>query len=305
MKNLKNIWIDTDPGLDDTLAIIWAVRQETKINWKILGISTVKGNISFQQTNINALAILEHLNRADIPVYAGASKALIQQSHDAEFVHGNKLGPFDPKPTTSLQTLKAPEALAQTLQNLDGKMTIVTLGPLTNIALFLTLYPELTHKIENIVIMGGGSYGNVTHYAEFNIYIDPEAAWIVFNSGVSITMSGLDISDEYAFATQKELNFYSDLIQDSWTKPVFEFLVSRGFEKTNLYDPTAMVAAAYPELFETYDSPVTVQLTGDARGMTLLPTKGTFDQALPKNITTKVLKSCQRDLFHQRLFEGL
>ena len=302
---MKNIWIDTDPGLDDTLAIMWAVRQEAKINWKILGISTVKGNISFKQTNINALAILEHLDRADIPVYAGASKALIQQSHDAEFVHGNKLGPFDPKPTTSLQRLKAPEALAQTLQNLDGKITLVTLGPLTNIAIFLTLYPELTHKIENIVIMGGGSYGNVTHYAEFNMYIDPEAAWMVFNSEIPITMSGLDVSDQYAYVTQKELSSYSDLIQDPWTKPIFEFLVSRGFEKTNLYDPTAMVAAACPELFETYNSPVTVQLTGDARGMTLLPTKGTFDQALPKNITTKVIKSCQRDLFHQRLFEGL
>jgi len=305
---MKNIWIDTDPGLDDAIALIWAIQQEKILNWKIKGISTVKGNLGLDQINGNIVALLKHLGRTDIPLYSGASSALIQKPISASYIHGTALGPFDIAPIPHLSEKKAPEALANCLASLDGKIELITLGPLTNIAIFLRLYPELKEKIKHIYMMGGGTYGNVSHYAEFNIYVDPEAAKIVFDSGILITMSGLDISDECTYIMGSELEEFFTPHLNKWIKPILEFLkdiYKVENPKISLYDPTAMVSAAYPELFTTYNSPVTVELQGEARGMTLIPTKDTFEVSLPQNITTKVLKSCDRKQFLQILFQGL
>ncbi|MGL4677717.1 MAG: nucleoside hydrolase [Brevinema sp.] len=306
----KNIWIDTDPGLDDTLALIWATQKEKEINWKILGISTINGNLGLAQVNGNLSAVLTHLDRRDIPLYSGCSQALLQGEYNASYVHGNALGPIDVAPMEHLNTIKAPEALAQCLSTLEGQLTLITLGPLTNIAIFLRLYPEYRTKIEQIVIMGGGSYGNVTYYSEFNIYIDPEAAKIVFESGIPIIKSGLDISDHYSYIYASELKQYLALSSNEWTPRILEYLLNKFYQgnpqaKMPLYDPTAMVAAAHPELFESFDSPVSVELQGATRGMTLIPTRSTFDHPFPNNITTKVLKSCPREQFLETLFSGL
>lgn len=303
-----NVWIDTDPGLDDALALIWAIQQEQNIGWKIQGISTVKGNLSLAQINGNAKALLKHLKRTDIPLYSGAESALLQKTMDASYVHGTALGPFDIAPIPHLKGKKVPEALADCLHSLEGKLKIITLGPLTNIAIFLRLYPELKEKIEHIYIMGGGTYGNVSHYAEFNIYVDPEAAKIVFDSGIPITMSSLNVSDEYAHIHIDELEEKLNLSSNEWTKPLLLFIkdfYKNGKTKISLYDPTVMISAAYPDIFETYDSPVTVELQGETRGMTLIPTRATFESPLPEYITTKVLKSCNRERFLQLLFKGL
>ncbi len=307
----KNIWIDTDPGLDDTLAIIWAVQQEEKIGWKIHGISTVNGNLHLEQVNGNALAILKHLGATNIPIHSGAYKALIQKPFNAAYVHGQELGPFSVSPVDRIEGKNAIEGLADCLRLLPNgeKLQLVTLGPLTNIGMFLCLYPELANKIEHIVIMGGGTHGNVTYYAEFNIYIDPEAAKIVFDYGIPITMSTLDITDNYAYIYPSEFDKYLSLSKNEWTAKILDYMLNAEYrddaDSIPLYDPTAMVAAAYPDLFETYSSPVTVEVQGEARGMTLIPTKPTFDHALPENISTKILKSCNRDEFLTRLFEGL
>ncbi len=306
----KNIWIDTDPGLDDALALIWVIQQEEVINWKIQGISTVTGNLGLSQVNGNLKAIVEHLNRTDIPLYSGAPKALLQSEHNASYVHGTALGPFEVEPIEKLSTIKAPEALAKYLDSTDEKLTIITLGPLTNIAIFITMYPEYLSKVERIVMMGGGSYGNVTHYSEFNIYIDPEAAKIVCDSGVPITMSGLDISDQYSYIKPSEFEKYFSLSSNTWTPLIVEYFLNKFYKnnqqaKISLYDPTAMVAAAYPALFSSFDSPITVELQGMARGMTLIPRKGTFESPFPDNITTKFLSSCDREEFLTRLFSGL
>lgn len=305
---MKNIWIDTDPGLDDALALIWAVQQEKALNWKIQGISTVNGNLALPQVNGNAYALLEHLKRQDIPLYEGVSKALIEPELHAAQVHGKALGPFNPSPIEKLSEKKGPVALAHCLSQLDGMITLVTIGPLTNIAIFLCLYPELKIKIEHIFIMGGGTYGNVTHYAEFNISVDPEAAKIVFDSAIPITMSGLDISESYTYLSSREMDKYLSLAKNSWTKPIIEFFAREYTESTfqiPLYDPTAMVAAAYPEIFTYYSSPVTVDLGGTARGMTLIPTRPAFEVPLPKHITTQVIESCDREIFLEILFKGL
>ena len=306
---IKNIWIDTDPGIDDALALIWAIQQEELLQWKIQGISTVKGNLSLAQINGNTLALLEHLNRTDIPLYAGAAQGLVQNVRDASYVHGTALGPFDIAPLEHLSDKRAPEALAETLRALKDPLTLVTLGPLTNIAIFLRLYPELMHKIDHIYMMGGGTYGNVSHYAEFNIYVDPEAAKMVFDAGIPITMSGLDISDEYAYIYVEEFPQYLELAKNPWTRALMEFYLTfhKNFEerKMALYDPTVMVAAAYPEFFEKYSSPVSVELQGQARGMTLIPRRPTFEAPFPAHISTQVLEKCSREEFLQKLFKGL
>ncbi|MGL5955664.1 MAG: nucleoside hydrolase [Brevinema sp.] len=306
----KNIWIDTDPGLDDTLALIWAIQNEKKLNWNILGISTINGNLGLSQVNGNLSAIITHLNRTDIPLYSGASRALLQEEYNASYVHGTALGPIEVLPIDQLNSIKAPEALAQCLLTLEGTLTLITLGPLTNIAIFLRLYPEYASKIDQIVMMGGGSYGNVTYYSEFNIYIDPEAAKIVFDYGIPIIKSGLDISDYSSYIHAYELKQYLALSSNKWTPLILEYLLNKFYQgdpqtKMPLYDPTAMVAAAYPELFETFESPVSVELQGVTRGMTLIPTRSTFDHPFPNNITTKVLKSCPREHFLETLFSGL
>lgn len=308
----KNVWIDTDPGLDDTLAIIWAVQQEQVLNWKIKGISTITGNLPLSQVNGNAFAILNHLGRTDIPIYSGVSKPLLQPERNASYVHGTALGPFDVAPIENMGGKKSIEGLADCLKSLpdDELLTLVTLGPLTNIAFFIRLYPELTKKIEHIVIMGGGdNNGNVTHYAEFNIYVDPEAAKIVFDCGIPITMSGLDISDTHAYIYPSEFEKYLPLAKNPWTAKILDYMANAAYrddaDLLPLYDPTAMLAAAYPDLFIGYQSPVTVELLGLARGMTLIPKKPTFEHPIPENATTKVLVSCDRQVFLTKLFEGL
>ncbi len=303
---MKNIWIDTDPGLDDTIAIIWAIHNEKRLDWKIRGISTVKGNIEFAQTNTNALAIVEHMNRSDIPVYAGAARPLLQKDKvDAEIHHGKKLANMDPQTTLSLQKTKAPTAMAEFLES-GEHLTLVTLGPLTNIAIFLCLYPEYIPQIDQIVIMGGGTFGNITHFAEFNIYVDPEAAEIVFNSGVPIVMSGLDVTFDSCYFTMSELNNFLDTHSncDPWLTNIRDFYATRYNNKVNMYDPTAMIAAAFPEKFEKFSSPVRVQLVEPSRGMTLIPKRGSIEAPLSSDYSTQILVSTDRDWFVNELFSA-
>ncbi len=302
---MKNIWIDTDPGLDDTIAIIWALHNEKRLDWKIRGISTVKGNIEFNQTNINALAIVEHMNRTDIPVYSGAARPLLQKEVDATIHHGKKLGNIDPKPTISLQKTKSPMAMAEFLQS-GEHLSLVTLGPLTNIAIFLRLYPEYISQIDQIVIMGGGTHGNITHFAEFNIYVDPEAAEMVFTSGIPIVMSGLDVTFDSCYFTMTELNDFlnSNSNCDPWLADIRDFYSKFNTENINMYDPTAMIAMAFPDKFDKFSSPVRVQLSEPARGMTLIPVQGSIDAPLSGDYTTQVLTSTDRKWFVEELFSA-
>jgi len=189
--------IDTDPGTDDAVAILVALANFD--NKEILGITTVAGNVPVEVGTKNALRILEFTGRAQIPVYEGCSKPMSRELVTAEWVHGTDgLNNLD-IPTTTLkkQQLSAVDFITKELEESTEKITIGVLGPMTNIGTVIKNNPSIVEKIQKIVFMGGSALrGNTTPVAEFNTYVDPEAAKIVLNSGIEIYMLGLDVTNK-------------------------------------------------------------------------------------------------------------
>ena len=186
--------IDTDPGVDDALALLFAMRSS---ELKIEGITSVAGNVPLELTLPNALRMVEIAGRADIPVAAGAKSPLIRRLVTASYAHGeNGLGgAVFPEPKIKPVAEPAAEFVRQIVRKYPRGVTLLTLGPLTNIATVLNSDPQLAGMVRSLVMMGGSlSGGNITPAAEFNIYVDPEAARIVFQSGIPITMVGLDVT---------------------------------------------------------------------------------------------------------------
>ena len=198
--------IDTDPGTDDAVAILIALAHFS--DEELLALTTVAGNVKVDVGTRNALRILEHANRNNIPVYRGESTPLNRDLLTAEWVHGTDglNGVGFPEPSKSEETLGAVDYITQLLEDSEEKITICVLGPMTNIGKVLSQNPELSEKIEQIIFMGGGAgFGNHTPVAEFNILVDPEAAKIVLNSGAKLVMMGLDVTHQ-AISTKERLN---------------------------------------------------------------------------------------------------
>ncbi len=192
MKRIPVI-MDCDPGHDDAIGIILACASD-KLDVK--GITTVGGNQTIEKTTNNALRVLRFIDK-DIPVAKGANMPIRRELEIAPSVHGDSGldGPVLPEPIKEPLDISAVELMAQILEESHEKVTLVPTGPLTNIAIFLLAYPHLKAKIERISLMGGAAIGgNWTAAAEFNILVDPEAADIVFKSGIPITMAGLDVT---------------------------------------------------------------------------------------------------------------
>ena len=175
--------IDTDPGTDDAVAILIALANFN--DDQFLAITTVAGNVTVDVGTINALRLLEHTNRNNIPVYKGESKPLYRELTTAEWVHGSDgLNGVDfPNPSKNEESSDAVSYITNLLMNSDEKITICVLGPMTNIGKVLSRNPKLSSNIEQVIFMGGGAgFGNTTPVAEFN-FVDPEAVNIVLNSG--------------------------------------------------------------------------------------------------------------------------
>jgi purine nucleosidase len=194
----RNIIIDTDPGQDDAVAILLALASP---ELSVLGITAVAGNVPLALTEKNARKICELAGRPDVKVFAGADRPLTRTLVTAEHVHGKTGldGPDLPEPVMPLQSQHAVDFIIETLMAQPaGSVTLCPLGPLTNIALAMQREPAITPRIAEIVLMGGGCFegGNITPNAEFNIYVDPEAAAIVFGSGVKLTMIPLDCTHQ-------------------------------------------------------------------------------------------------------------
>jgi pyrimidine-specific ribonucleoside hydrolase len=188
--------IDTDPGIDDALAILLAV-VSPEVELKLL--TTVHGNVELAQTTENALRVLHLAGRADVPVAAGARSALVHpQAERAGHVHGTRgLGDVELPPSPAvLDPRPAVVALADLLLSSAEPVTVATIGPMTNLALLLAVYPEAAGRIGRLVAMGGSATrgGNVTAAAEFNVWADPEAAQAVFSSALPTVMVGLDVT---------------------------------------------------------------------------------------------------------------
>jgi inosine-uridine nucleoside N-ribohydrolase len=193
---VTDVILDCDPGHDDAIALLLALASPEV---KLLGVTTVAGNQTLEQTTANAIRVLDHVGRTDIPVAAGACRPLVRElCVTAEIDDESGLdGPALPPPSRRPEGAHAIDWIAQTLAAHPRRPTLVATGPLTNVALFLARYPQLAGGLERIVLMGGAfGVGNVTPAAEFNIWVDPEAARRVFQSGLDLTMIGLDVTHQ-------------------------------------------------------------------------------------------------------------
>lgn len=193
----RKIIIDTDPGQDDAVAILLALASPDEI--EVLGITAVAGNVPLDLTQKNARIVCELAGRPDLPVYAGCDRPMGRDLVTAEHVHGKTGldGPDLPDPAMPLQDGHAVDFIIDTLRaHASGTVTLCPLGPLTNIATALQRAPDIAEKVQQIVLMGGGYFqgGNITPAAEFNIYVDPQAADIVFKSGIAIVVMPLDVT---------------------------------------------------------------------------------------------------------------
>ncbi|WP_108652949.1 pyrimidine-specific ribonucleoside hydrolase RihA [Dongshaea marina] len=275
----RPIIIDCDPGHDDAINLILAFASP---ELSTLAVTTSAGNQTQPKTLNNALRILTLLKRTDIPVASGASKPLLRDLIIADSVHGESGldGPILPEPGFDPEPLHAVELMAQKICNSREPVTLVPTGPLTNIALLLATYPELQTNIERIVLMGGAgaALGNWTPAAEFNIYVDPEAAKAVFESGIPITMCGLDVTHraqihEHEISMIREIgNPVARIVADLLDYfCIYHKDPKWGFDGAPLHDPCTIAWLLAPEIFTTQECWVGVETTGElTRGMTVV-----------------------------------
>lgn len=267
----KNLILDVDTGVDDAFAILFAARH-SEIN--LLGITCVDGNTNLENVIANTLKTLDAAGAGDIPVSRGATRPLIDEPQYAEFVHGSD-GLLDmgiPPSTRKLDPRPAVELLRDLIAGADGPVTLVPLAPLTNIALFLRAFPETAAKLERIVLMGGSaSAGNATATAEFNIWHDPEAAAIVFSSGVPITMYGLDVFTRLALTHDQGTDLKSrDHPCSQFSGELIQRFVAQMTHEITLGDYGAVATAIAPHLVTTELFRVVVDTTfGPNRGHTV------------------------------------
>ena len=205
MTQPQSLIIDTDPGQDDAVAILLALASP-EIN--LLGITTVAGNVPLALTQVNARKICDLAGRTDMQVFAGLDRPLVRPLVTAEHVHGRTGldGPVLPDPETPLQEQHAVDYIIDTLRREPaGSVTLAPIGPLSNIAMAMQRAPDIISRIRQIILMGGAYFevGNITPAAEFNIYVDPHAAQIVFASGVPVTMMPLDVTHKALTRTDR------------------------------------------------------------------------------------------------------
>lgn len=199
---VQKVIIDTDPGVDDAFAIFLALRSP---ELKVLAVTAVAGNVPLNVTLPNALRLVEIAGHSDFPVAAGASSPLVRKLVTAAYAHGDNGLAGVEFPAARLEPAHEPAAniIGRLVRENPGEVSIVGIGPLTNIALALRQDPEIIPMVRNIVLMGGSlSGGNVTPAAEFNFYVDPEAAAVVFDSGIPVRMVGLDVTRKVQLTDQ-------------------------------------------------------------------------------------------------------
>ena len=272
------IIIDCDPGHDDAIAIVLALASP---ELEVKAITSSAGNQTPDKTLRNVLRMLTLADRTDIPVAGGAAKPLMRDLIIADNVHGESGldGPRLPEPTFAPQDCTAVELMAKILRESEIPVTLVATGPQTNVALLLNGYPQLHSKIDRIVIMGGAmSLGNWTPAAEFNIYVDPEAAGIVFQSGIPVVMAGLDVTHKAQIHEADIERFRA--IGNPVSTVVAELLdfflryhkdEKWGFTGAPLHDPCTIAWLLKPEIFTTLERWVGVETQGKyTQGMTVV-----------------------------------
>lgn len=305
MKRIPII-LDGDPGHDD--AIAWVLANASPV-LDIRAVTSCCGNQTIEKTTYNALRICTLIN-LQVPTAKGRVRPLIAEPIIAPTVHGESGldGPELPEPDFDVVDMDAVTLMAKIIQESDEPITIVPTGPLTNVAALLLAHPELKENIKQISLMGGGvQYGNWTPAAEFNILVDPEAADVVFKSGIPIIMAGLDVTEKAMifpedFERIRALGNHVAIIVAEWLEFFYQFHRTLGYEGAPVHDAVAVAALIKPEIMESKDLYVEVETTGDfCKGATVAD----FDHVLDVVPNAKVLMGIDRQAFVDLLVEAI
>jgi len=306
----KKIIIDTDPGHDDAIAILLALASP-ELN--VLGVTCVAGNVPLHHTARNALLICELANRHDMKVFAGCDRPMVRKLVTAEAIHGETGldGPTWEQPKMELQDQHAVDWLIQTLMDADdGEITLCPVGPLTNIAMALVREPRIASKVDQIVSMGGGYFvgGNVTPAAEFNIYVDPHAAEVVYRSGIPIVAMPLDVTHK-ALMTEDWIQSLQNLGTEVGTKSaqLLSFynrfdLERYGMAGSPVHDPATIAYLINADLYTGKDVYVEIETRSSlTMGMTVVDYWG----ARRKEPNCLWVSEVDDDGFFQLMYERL
>ena len=307
----RRIIIDTDPGQDDAVAILLALASPE--DFDVAGIVAVAGNVPLALTEKNARRIVELAGRTDVPVHAGCVRPMMRSLRTAEHVHGRTGldGYALPEPSVPLAHKHGVDFIVDTVMaGLEGEITLCTLGPLTNVAMALVKQPAIARRLNRIVMMGGAYFevGNITPAAEFNIYVDPQAADVVFRSGIPLTVAPLDLTHQM-LTTEKRRQAFAGLGNRTGEAVAGLLSFSERFDLTKyggvgapLHDPCVMAWLIRPELFQGREINVSIETSSDlTMGMTVADWWRVTDR--PPNAL--YLRSGDADGFYSLLMERL
>ena len=281
-----NLVLDLDTGIDDAIALSIAAKDES-IN--LLGVTCTYGNVTVDESAYNTLALLSLLDRSDVHVYKGRDRALLSSSpyipHEAgRKIHGPKgSGDITLKESKrSIEKINALDYLASLMMKRDD-FTIITTGPMTNLASVLSSYPTLSSWKGKVIFMGGALTvrGNVNHFAEANIFKDPEAAKIVVESGLDVTMIGLDVTERtrlYRTNAEKWKERGSEIGETLGSMLDYYIDNTLGMDETYVHDPSAVIASLHPEYYSFLPLPLTVETEGLDRGRVVVDEKRLLDR---------------------------
>lgn len=304
----NRIIIDTDPGVDDALAFLLALASP---EIQIEAITTTQGNVSLETATRNALAILELCNASNIPVAAGSQYPLVQPLRISPDIHGTSgIGRADlPEPKSKPVEKHAIDYLIDSVLASPNEIKIFPIGPLTNVAMAIRKEPKFAKAVKELVIMGGAinENGNVTPLAEFNIYVDPHAAHIVFHSGIPITLIPLDVTHKCLFKQEhvdRLLKIDSPItkfIKDA-IEVYLNFSYERGFDGSILHDPLTLATIIAPELLILKEYYVDVDHSGGiAMGKTFADIFGVTKKPANMKVAMDVQGDAFIELFVQRM----
>ncbi|MCC7370707.1 MAG: nucleoside hydrolase [Chloroflexi bacterium] len=302
------IIIDCDPGHDDVVAILLAARAP---ELKLLAITCVAGNQTLDKTSLNARRALTVGKIHGVPVAAGMATPLVRPLVTAPYAHGESgLDGYDfGPPTVDLVSEHGVDLLIRTVRESPEPVTLVPVGPMTNVAMAFLRAPEIKQNISRIVLMGGSAHlGNVTPAAEFNLYVDPEAASVVFESGVPVTMVGLDVTYQARIMTADRERIralgstVSTMVADLLTWFAIGSERRFGWEGVPVHDALAVAAVIRPDLLQTRHVNVVMELGGTyTAGRTVCDIWGMTDRTPNADVALGV----NREAFVELLIEGL
>ncbi len=305
----RPIVIDCDPGADDAIALLLALASPDELD--VVGIGTVAGNVGLDRTSDNARRICNLAGRDDVPVHAGCPGSILRPRSDARHVHGETGldGVALPPPASAIADRHAVDFLIETCAARPGDVTLCAMGPLTNVALAMIKDPGIVDNIDEIVLMGGAiGAGNVTPSAEFNIFVDPHAAAVVFASGAPLTMIGLDVTHQ-AIVTPERLDAVRAIdtsvgraaagLLDHYHRVDLE---RHGVPGSPLHDPCVIAYLLRPELFSGREAFVEVETRSEA---TMGRTVVDLWNATGRKPNATVIERIDADGFFELLIERL